>query len=43
MEPLLQDAVLNGVSLAFIIVFVVSVISIGLIPFLPNDHSKQND
>ncbi len=35
MQTILQDAVLNGVSLAFIIVFVVSLVSLGLIPFLP--------
>ena len=37
METLLQDAVLNSVSLAFFIVFIVSLISLGLIPFLPGN------
>lgn len=35
MEALLQDAVLNGVYLAFVIVFIVSVINFGLTLFLP--------
>jgi len=37
MTSILQDAVLNGVSLTFVIVFVVSIISVGLIPLLPRD------
>jgi len=36
MEVLLQDAVLNGVFLAFVIVFILSVINFGLTLFLPN-------
>ncbi len=35
MEPALQDAVLNSVYLAFIIVFIVSVINLGLSLLLP--------
>ncbi|MCG8548807.1 MAG: DHA2 family efflux MFS transporter permease subunit [Desulfobacterales bacterium] len=37
MTTILQDAVLNGVSLAFIIVFVVSIVGLGLILLLPRD------
>jgi len=35
METILQKAVLNGVSLSFVIVFFVALISLGLTPFLP--------
>ncbi len=41
MITLLQDAVLKGVSLAFIIVFIVSLVSLGLIFFLPNDSKTH--
>lgn len=37
MKIILQDAVLNSVSLTFVIVFVVSIIGVGLIPLLPRD------
>jgi MFS family permease len=37
MTGIIQDAVLNGVSLAFVMVFVVSIVSVGLIPLLPRD------
>lgn len=37
MTGILQDAVLNGVSLVFVIVFIVSIVSITLIPLLPRD------
>jgi EmrB/QacA subfamily drug resistance transporter len=37
MTGVLQGAVLNGVSLAFVVVFIVSIVSVGLIPLLPHD------
>ena len=37
MTGILQDAVLNGVSLAFVIIFIVSIVSVGLIFLLPRD------
>lgn len=43
METLLQNAVLNSVSLVFTIIFIVSIISLGLTPFLPGDNNKQSD
>jgi EmrB/QacA subfamily drug resistance transporter len=36
MEPLLQNAVLNGVYLAFVIIFIVSLINLGLSLLLPD-------
>ena len=37
MTGILQDAVLNGVSLAFVVVFIASIVGVVLIPLLPRD------
>lgn len=42
MDSILKDAVLNGVSLAFIIIFAVSLISLGLLIFLPGKLIQSN-